>query len=77
MKIYKEKVLGTRGNLVVRGRVVEFNTAQTGHVRRAELVLEDLTIPGQPKQDLGWSVQDIENIHRMLVNYIKETGEDA
>lgn len=76
MNVYKEKVLGTFGDWVIKGRVVEFNTAKTGQVRRAELKLEQYTVPGQPKTDAGWSLQDIANLHNVLVQYIKDTGEN-
>lgn len=75
MRVLKEKVLGTRGDYVIKGRVVTFNTKETGEVRRAELFFEKVTFPGQPENPVGWSIRDIETLHTMLVSYLKETGE--
>lgn len=76
MNVLKEKVLGTFGDWVIKGRVVDFNTPQTGKVRRAELFLEQYTVPGQVRQNVGWSIKDIENLHRLLVQYLNETNEN-
>lgn len=76
MQAYKEKYLGRRGNHIIKARVVELNTKQTGKVRRAELVLEEVVTPGIPREHDGWSLADIEQLHALLVNYIKETNEN-
>lgn len=75
MRVEQEKVLATLGSWVIKGRVVEFNTAQTGKVRRAELFLEEIKVPGQPTNELGFSIKDIEGMHKLLVAYVNQTGE--
>jgi hypothetical protein len=75
MRVLKEKVLGTRGDWVVKGRVVVFNTKTTGEVRRAELTLEKIVAPGTPENPIGWSLKDIEQLHQLLGAYIKENNE--
>jgi len=76
MRVWKEKVLGTRGDWVIKGRVVTYNTKDTGELRRAEVVLERVRLPGQPDNDVGWGIKDIENLHKLLVSYLQETNEN-
>lgn len=76
MQVFKEKILGRRGNYIIKGRVVDLNTKQTGKLRRGEIVLEEVVTPGIAKEHDGWSLSDIETLHMLLVNYLKETNEN-
>lgn len=67
MKVIKEKVLGTRGSWLFRGRVVEYTTKEQGRFSRAEILM-DKTGP----EDVGFTEEDIAQIHAMLVQYKRE-----
>jgi hypothetical protein len=69
MQILKEEVLGMRGGWVVKARVVLYHNRQ----RRVELYLEK--VPGQGFQEVGWTVEEIAELHRALVDWKEKNKE--
>lgn len=62
MQIIKEEVLGTRGGWVVKARIVVYHS----RLRRAELYLEKQQ---QGFQEVGWTVEDLAELHNLLVKW--------
>jgi len=69
MQVLKEEVLGMRGGWVLKGRVVVYNERQ----RRVELVLE--RVGTVQFQEVGWTVEDLVEIHNILVKWKMKIGE--
>lgn len=69
MQVLKEEVLGMRGGWVLKGRVVVYNERQ----RRVELVLE--RVGTVQFQEVGWTVEDLVEIHNVLVKWKMKIGE--
>ena len=69
MQIIKEEVLGMRGGWVVKARIVVYH----GHERRAELLLEK--VQTVQYQEVGWTVEELAELHNKLVQWKKKVGE--
>ena len=67
MKTIKEKILGTRGNWVIRARLVEYVTREQGRFNRPELVL---TLVGE--NDVGFSMEDLQGMQAALAAFAAE-----
>jgi hypothetical protein len=76
MRIIKEEILGSRGGWIVKARVVVYNLEknfQRIEQRRTELLLEK--VPNVAHQDVGWTTEDLAELHNSLVKWKQKIGE--
>jgi len=65
-KVFHEKVLGIKGNLIIIGR----NVAYHNRFRRTELLLK--IDPNFPEQNAGLAMEDLVKIVHLLQEYEQE-----
>lgn len=70
MKVLKEKVLATRGNWVIKARLIEFKVqGERGLANRVELFLDKMG-----PEEIGFSEEDLVQLHAMLVKFRQEVS---
>jgi hypothetical protein len=67
MQILKEDVLCTRGNFVIKARVVVYHSG-TIRTQRTELHLEKFQ-NNNPQQEVGFTTEELIELHNMLVKW--------
>lgn len=71
MKVIKEQVVGTRGNWVVRVRLVEYVTKERGRFNRPELLLS--LVGGAAGDDtVGFSMEELQGMQSILAAFAAE-----
>lgn len=69
MQILKEETLGQKGSWVIKARIILIHS----RIRRAELFLEHYPTPGV--QEVGWTVEEIAELHNLLVKWKAKNNE--
>ena len=69
-QVLREEVLATRGNWIIRGRVVLYHGDR---LRRCEMTLEH---QGPVRQEtVGWTVEELAGLYSLLVTWKLKVGE--
>ena len=71
MQVIREEVLGMRGGWVIKGRVVVYNGRH--EQRRVEMVIEK--VGNVQFQEVGWTIQELAELHNTLVKWKTKIGE--
>lgn len=72
-RVLAEKVIAVRGKQVIKGRIVLYHN---GQLRRCELMIENDPL-GNHMIDVGLTLDEIAELHKLLYKFGVENGELA
>ena len=72
-RVVKEQFIGTKGKWLIKGRIVLYHG---GAERRAELMLEQDNLKAN-LADVGFSLEELAHLQKLLYKFAVESGEMA